>query len=598
MLASADLKGMERVMAKMSALGLVDTEAQLLLVRALAERGDIDGGMRVVEEVVGGTPFPLDVGPARLTIEKMFTSLIHACAKEGLKERARGLLERMEGLGVTANEVSYTSLINVYGKAGDVKGAFEMLAAMRAKGIQPNTLTFTSLIKACGTDVAKVRGLLKEMEVSGVPLDNFVFSAILSACKGETKGRGGDGYGKKKVQIQQAFELFNYLRGKHKLRPTNFVWNTLLDVCGRAEQFDEVLNQFRQMKLDGITPDLVTYNILLDACAATPKINTALSTALSLLNEMEDEGITPDGRAFSAILRCYAKSAQLENDTTSVAAAFNIVEKMRRLRIPISIHVFTSLLKVCAGAGDITAAMKAVDMMENEGLKPDAFLLNMLLEVLEKRGDWQASLHAIEHTFPHYHLKPNDTTFTILFSTFFKANKLDHLFALWDRPGTADSDSTAPLNKPGTSAFLALLGFYKQAAIDAEGSKAESAQPLHASAIGAELAQQALQVLVLMKRLGVRPDEAVFAAVLSVCARAGDLNTAFGVVQGMMPKEGVTPNVVHYNVLIDACARRGTVERAFAAFRMLKNAKLTPSTVTYSSLINACAKGSDYERAL
>jgi len=39
------------------------------------------------------------------------------------------------------------------------------------------------------------------MEESGVPLDNFTFSAILLACKGETKGKGGDGYGKKKVQI-------------------------------------------------------------------------------------------------------------------------------------------------------------------------------------------------------------------------------------------------------------------------------------------------------------------------------------------------------------------------------------------------------------
>lgn len=71
----------------------------------------------------------------------------------------------------------------------------------------------------------------------------------------------------------------------------------------------------------------------------------------------------------------------------------------------------------------------------------------------------------------------------------------------------------------------------------------------------------ALLLLSLMLRRGVRPDAAVFLALLSACCHAGMADRALEVLDAMWRVYGIVPGKQHYTCALDACGRAGRLEK-------------------------------------
>ncbi|CAN6290213.1 unnamed protein product [Urochloa humidicola] len=73
--------------------------------------------------------------------------------------------------------------------------------------------------------------------------------------------------------------------------------------------------------------------------------------------------------------------------------------------------------------------------------------------------------------------------------------------------------------------------------------------------------REALLLLSLMLRRGVRPDGAVFLALLSACCHAGKADKAMEVLDAMRRVYGIAPREEHYTCALDACGRAGRLDK-------------------------------------
>jgi pentatricopeptide repeat protein len=72
--------------------------------------------------------------------------------------------------------------------------------------------------------------------------------------------------------------------------------------------------------------------------------------------------------------------------------------------------------------------------------------------------------------------------------------------------------------------------------------------------------REALQLLSRMLLCGVRPDGAVFLALLSACCHAGQADQALLLLNAMRRVYGVPPQREHYTCALDACGRAGRLD--------------------------------------
>ncbi len=62
-----------------------------------------------------------------------------------------------------------------------------------------------------------------------------------------------------------------------------------------------------------------------------------------------------------------------------------------------------------------------------------------------------------------------------------------------------------------------------------------------------------------------------------------------------MQLAGVMPNRITFNALLSACAKCGNIGRAKFVFSEMKRALVPPDVVTFNALISACEKAKDVE---
>lgn len=106
----------------------------------------------------------------------------------------------------------------------------------------------------------------------------------------------------------------------------------------------------------------------------------------------------------------------------------------------------------------------------------------------------------------------------------------------------------------------------------------------------------ALQVMMLLKEAGLKPDCKLYTTLISTCAKCGKVDAMFEVFHEMV-SAGIEPNVNTYGALIDGCAKAGQVAKAFGAYGIMSSKKVKPDRVVFNALISACGESGAVARA-
>jgi pentatricopeptide repeat protein len=212
-------------------------------------------------------------------------------------------------------------------------------------------------------------------------------------------------------------------------------------------------------------------------------------------------------------------------------------------------RTYNMLVSVCAEAGDVKAALRSADMLKASGLKLDTILYTNLIKVCAA------------------------------------ASNADRAFEIF-------KEMTSAGIKVEKHVFATMLNACA-AQIVTLNHEADRRNQL-------VLLERAFELVDSMSDLNVRPDAAVWNALITVAGKAEKLQRAFDVLDEMISK-GEKPNARTYVALIDTCARTGDQDLALRIYKRAMMEGHTNELKIYSAAINACVKsknGADVQGAM
>ncbi|KAL6333822.1 hypothetical protein AAG906_029008 [Vitis piasezkii] len=175
-------------------------------------------------------------------------------------------------------------------------------------------------------------------------------------------------YGKAGM-FEHAHKLFDEMP-KLNCERTVVSFNALLSVCVNSKKFDKIDGFFQELPGNlGIVPDVVSYNIIVNAFCEMG----SLDSALSVLDEMEKVGLEPDLITFNTLLNAFYQNG-------SYADGEKIWDLMKKNNVAPNVRSYNAKLRGVISENRMSEAVELIDEMKTSGIKPDVFTLNSLMK--------------------------------------------------------------------------------------------------------------------------------------------------------------------------------------------------------------------------
>lgn len=422
-------------------------------------------------------------------------ALISAYAKTGLLEEA----DRVFGEMAERDLVSWNALISGYAQEENCWArAVEVFVAMTREGLAADHVSLSSALAACGHERSlrmgrQVHGMaVKRRHDKGASVSNVLMS-MYAKCGSTDCAR----------RVFQDVEERNVVS-----------WTTMISIDA-----GEALALFKEMLLDGVEPNIVTFVALISAVASSE----------------------PSARSGEAIHGFCFKAG--------VAGSRNVCN---------------SLVTMYAKWGSMEASRRLFDGI---GSVEDAVSWNALISGYAQNGMCEEALRAFSSMMMTSRCRPNEFTFGSLVSAVASAEEtvcstygqrchclalkmgLDEgehltgaLIDMYSKRGSVDGARKLFHQAPKKSliSWTAMI----------------SAEARHANYMGV------VDLFEAMAANGVSPDQLTFLAVLTACGHGGMVDRGCQVFRSMVDGHGIEPTGEHYSAVVDMLGRAGRLEEA------------------------------------
>lgn len=524
----------------------------------------------------------------------------------------------------TQDTVSSNALVSGFVKHGLYEEVLDCFDHLHVKGIHPDSVTFVCCLKACGSIPTLKRGqeIHSEILKKGLEADSFVGNSLV------------DMYARCS-SLSDSQETFV------KLLTRDIVsWNTLIAGYVDGEFHEEALECFQQMQVEAISPNSITYLVILKACGSIGAIEIGrgihseiakkslqsnpfvanalvnfyadsgnLGEALQVFDELTDV----DPGSWSSIVKRYLESGWREE-------AFNNLEQMQLEGISVGLVTALCRLKVCIDCRSIDRGRPLHMNIVKEGLERDSVVAYLVLDMYAKCGSLQDAQKVFDEFLPIW----SALEWNIIITGYVELGKSEEAFTLFVR---MQEQGLLPL----TMTFSSLLkSCVNNSALEAgkrlhaqrlRPSSHGPAQELIATTlidmygkfgsrtyaenvfqlmfkkdliswsafIGVYVCQGETELVFStfnrMRAESVKPDAILFVSILTACSHAGFALKGQEYFETMSKDYGITPIIEHYNCMIDLLGRAGQLGEAVA---LLENMPFEPDFVTWSSVLGAC----------
>ncbi|KAJ4847588.1 hypothetical protein Tsubulata_013905 [Turnera subulata] len=208
---------------------------------------------------------------------------------------------------------------------------------------KPNAGVYIKLIVMLGKckQPEKAEELFQAMIGEGCVVNHEAYTALLSAYS-----RSG--------LIDDAFSLLEEMKNSLDCRPDVQTYSVLIKSCLQAFAFDKVQTLLSDMSSQGISPNTITYNTLIDAYGKAKKFAEMEATLLQMLGE---ENCEPDVWTMNSTLRAFGGSGQIE-------MMENCYDKFQSAGIEPNIKTFNILLDSYGKVGDYKKMSSVMQYMQ------------------------------------------------------------------------------------------------------------------------------------------------------------------------------------------------------------------------------------------
>ncbi|CBI32614.3 unnamed protein product, partial [Vitis vinifera] len=337
-----------------------DTAAYNAVLNACANLGDTKRFLQVFEEMT-----QLGAEPDVLT----YNVMIKLCARVDRKDLLVFVLERILDKGIQLCMTTLHSLVAAYVGFGDLETAEKLVQAMR-EGRQdlckilrdvnsenpayaPDSRIYTTLMKGYMkegrvTDTVRMLEAMRHQDDSTSQPDHVTYTTVVSALV-------------KAGSMDRARQVLAEMT-RIGVPANRVTYNILLKGYCEQLQIDKAKELVREMVDDeGIVPDVVSYNTLIDGCILVDDS----AGALAYFNEMRARGIAPTKISYTTLMKAFALSGQpkLANKVFD--------EMLRDPRVKVDLVAWNMLVEAHCRLGLVEEAKKTVQRMRENGFYPN-----------------------------------------------------------------------------------------------------------------------------------------------------------------------------------------------------------------------------------
>ncbi|CAI0389200.1 unnamed protein product [Linum tenue] len=379
-------------------------------------------------------------------------------------------------------------------------------------------------------------------------------------------------------------------------------WNSM--ICGfiSNELLDSAVQLFGGLKLEGIKPDVITFNMLMDAyfrmglCDEASKVfeqieapdiiswTTLISgysragkyaTCLIIFKDMVNGGgIFPDVDSLSLILvscrhlralmcgkaihgygiktqqpggRFYRSAGPALMTMYARCDSFHYARTVFALMDRSDVVAWNAMILAFVESESRDLAPECFGEMQRSDIRNDQTTISTVLPVCDLNHGKQIHAYATKHIF--------HTSVAVW-------NSVIHMYSMCGKIEAAYSVFTTAKTRDLVTWNAMIRGF-----------------GMH------RLAQAALNLLQDMKRVGVHADALTFTSVLSACHHSGLVEEGIELFESMTGEYGFVPRMEHYSCVVNMLARVGRLE---AAINFIHQMPLELDKSVWGALLTAC----------
>jgi len=274
------------------------------MTEALASNGDPESAHDLIKEMLAEP----DTRP--LVNSVIYCSVLKGFSHKRHFDRVWCVHKEMQAKKLTVSLAAYNALIDACTRSNDMARVPQILQVMASDGLEPNIVTYSTIIKGYCLEnrLDKAMELLHEMKQSSrYRPDEITYNTLIDGC-----ARFG--------HYERGMALLAEMQ-EQGVRPSNFTLSVLAKLATRSRRPERAFEICDDLaKRYGLRLNVQVYNNLVHACTA----NQDLQRGLKLLEQMQREGVRPDSRTFTLLLRGSLASGEVKETAALLRAAFGL----------------------------------------------------------------------------------------------------------------------------------------------------------------------------------------------------------------------------------------------------------------------------------
>eukprot|EP00250_Pteridium_aquilinum_P009337 c18605_g1_i1 orf=96-2426(+) len=443
------------------------------------------------------------------------------------------------------NVVSWNAMLSALIEQRQGERALLLYRQMQKEGVTPNLVTYVTTLQACG--ILAEKGDLSILEGRQVKIVSLMIGQAVHAEAGR-KGFGLDvlvgttlvSMYKKCGDLSKAENMFTMMIWRNLVS-----WTAMISAYVEHGHGERALCFYKQMQVEGMSPNQLTYLFALQACGIIAEKSlamngVALEIGRGLHADAGRDDFLADPSICSSLLSVYGKCGALEE----AEGLFNTLT----LRNVVS---WTAMLSAYVEQGQGKKALQLYKRMQEELVTLDVVILLCVLQACSKTG----SLEVCDQI----HFELVSAGHGCLLSV---AATLIHAYG--GCASTANAQAVFDgIVEPNVVLWNACIAGHA-----GEGNIFTS-----------------LQMFEQLKLAGHEPDEVTFTAVLSSCTYIGDNVLGLQSFVSMIQDSGVNPDLRHYGSMVDLLGRTGNFH---GVDNMLRKMSTPPDFTIWFCLLGAC----------
>lgn len=324
------------------------------------------------------------------------------------------------------DEETLSKRILVLSRTNKFQSALELFTSMELSGLVPSLHACNSLLSCLLRNGFLDNGLrvfefMKRKKLT----TGHSYSLILKAVS--------DAHG-----CDSAIEMFREMEGESGVRDgfDTIVYNTMISVCGKVNNWRETERLWRDIKENGHTGTRVTYCLLVSIFVRCGEHELALDA----YNEMIENKFEPGIDTMQAMVGACSKEGNWD-------LALNIFQNMLDSGLKPNAIAFNALINSLGKAAEVELAFRVYNIMKSMGHSPDPYTWKALLNALYRANRHDDAIKLFESIKRSQRSQLNSHLYNMALMSCSKLGLWDKsLQLLWQLEASELSVSTASYN--------------------------------------------------------------------------------------------------------------------------------------------------------